>query len=550
MDNRREIIRSRLEEETEVMQQHAYQTAAGKVATKKLDTTAENNKDSPTDATVALPTTKAAEHLKTTTTTTPKNKSQSKLLPQKKKRAPPKLKTTKWEKKPEYSKAKPMNGKNRFHIFCTKSYQRNGSSPTGVCDVLAYNGAQDNEFFVTEYDEFVQVLFEDLATPEAMDNRREIIRSRLEEETEVMQQHAYQTAAGEVATKKLDTTAENNKDSPTDATVALPTTRAAEHLKTTTTTTPKKKRQSKLLPQKKKRAPPKLKTTKWETKPEYPKAKPMNEKNRFHIFCTKSYQRNGSSPTGVCDVLAYNGAQDNEFFVTKYDEFVQVLFEDLATPEAMDNRREIIRSRLEEETEVMQQHAYQTAAGEVATKKLDTTAENNKDSPTDATVALPTTKAAEHLKTTTTTTPKNKSQSKLLPQKKKRAPPKLKTTKWETKPEYSKAKPMNGKNSAYADDLTVLVEAKTEWELMQIGRLDNSEYGPCGPKKRQPFSAGVKRSKEYVSYFADHIKHYTKNYHSHYRESKRCLEAETVTNVILYAASVWINMLKIEEYKS
>ncbi|KAF5294798.1 hypothetical protein FQA39_LY00282 [Lamprigera yunnana] len=81
-----------------------------------------------------------------------------------------------------------------------------------------------------------------------MSDRRAVIRSHLEkvneaalsftqEETKVMQLNAYPTAAGAGATDKLETATENNKAavkelddnvSSTDATVALPTTRAAE----------------------------------------------------------------------------------------------------------------------------------------------------------------------------------------------------------------------------------------------------------------------------------------------------------------------------------
>ncbi|KAF5290240.1 hypothetical protein FQA39_LY14794 [Lamprigera yunnana] len=46
--------------------------------------------------------------------------------------------------------------------------------------------------------------------------------------TEFTQLNAYTTAASEVTTDKLDTTAETDNDSSTAATVALPTTRAAE----------------------------------------------------------------------------------------------------------------------------------------------------------------------------------------------------------------------------------------------------------------------------------------------------------------------------------
>ncbi|KAF5300473.1 hypothetical protein FQA39_LY02272 [Lamprigera yunnana] len=112
---------------------------------------------------------------------------------------------------------------------------------------------------------FVEVLFDDFATPEAMTDRQTEIYNRLkaeeneaaqsvpqeetqtatppsthakvkcgaepepsQRETEVTQLNAYTTEASEVATDKLDTTAENNNDSSTNATVALPTTKGKE----------------------------------------------------------------------------------------------------------------------------------------------------------------------------------------------------------------------------------------------------------------------------------------------------------------------------------
>ncbi|KAF5269869.1 hypothetical protein FQA39_LY08541 [Lamprigera yunnana] len=114
-------------------------------------------------------------------------------------------------------------------------------TPSQGCEVLG-----DNQYFVTEYEEFVQWFFEDFASPQALSDRREMIRSRLrkenaaalsvpqeetqtatsasthaklkcevepepsQRETKVTQLNAYTTAASEVTIDKLDATAEND----------------------------------------------------------------------------------------------------------------------------------------------------------------------------------------------------------------------------------------------------------------------------------------------------------------------------------------------------
>ncbi|KAF5293354.1 hypothetical protein FQA39_LY02839 [Lamprigera yunnana] len=90
----------------------------------------------------------------------------------------------------------------------------------------------DYQYFVTDYDKFVQALFEDFATPQAWADRKAEIDSRLkkkeDEATPSVPQEETQTATPASTNaninEKLDTTAENDNDT----TVALPTTRAAE----------------------------------------------------------------------------------------------------------------------------------------------------------------------------------------------------------------------------------------------------------------------------------------------------------------------------------
>ncbi|KAF5292043.1 hypothetical protein FQA39_LY14104 [Lamprigera yunnana] len=128
--------------------------------------------------------------------------------------------------------------------------------------------------FDPEYEQLIEMLFEDFGTPQALANRQAEIRSRLKKKeheaslsvrqeemqtatpastdakvkceaepelsqrkTEVTQLNTYATAASEIATDKSETTAEKSKaavkklddnDSSTDAIVALATSKAAE----------------------------------------------------------------------------------------------------------------------------------------------------------------------------------------------------------------------------------------------------------------------------------------------------------------------------------
>ncbi|KAF5301415.1 hypothetical protein FQA39_LY02144 [Lamprigera yunnana] len=96
----------------------------------------------------------------------------------------------------------------------------------------------DYQHFVTGYDEFVQALLEDFATPQAWaDRKAEVDRRLKKKEGEAVlsvPQEETQTAtpasthAKRNGHQKLDTTAENDNDGSSDATVSLPTTRAAE----------------------------------------------------------------------------------------------------------------------------------------------------------------------------------------------------------------------------------------------------------------------------------------------------------------------------------
>ncbi|KAF5286307.1 hypothetical protein FQA39_LY04206 [Lamprigera yunnana] len=98
----------------------------------------------------------------------------------------------------------------------------------------------DYQYFVTGYDEFVQALFEDFETLQARADRKVEVNSRLKkkeeeaalsvphEETQTATPASTHAKVNEMATEKLDITVENDNDGSADATVAFPTTRAAE----------------------------------------------------------------------------------------------------------------------------------------------------------------------------------------------------------------------------------------------------------------------------------------------------------------------------------
>ncbi|KAF5281475.1 hypothetical protein FQA39_LY17768 [Lamprigera yunnana] len=100
----------------------------------------------------------------------------------------------------------------------------------------------DNQYFVTEYDEFVQALFKDFTTPQAMCDRRVVIRSRLKKKDDEaalsVPQEETQTAtpASTDAKVKFEVELEPSQretevtqpNAFTDTTVALLMTKAAE----------------------------------------------------------------------------------------------------------------------------------------------------------------------------------------------------------------------------------------------------------------------------------------------------------------------------------
>ncbi|KAF5293353.1 hypothetical protein FQA39_LY02838 [Lamprigera yunnana] len=309
----------------------------------------------------------------------------------------------------------------------------------------------DYQYFVTDYDKFVQALFEDFATPQAWADRKAEIDSRLKKkedeatpsvpqeetqtatpastnanikyeaelepsqrETKVTQRNAYTTAASE----KLDTTAENDNDT----TVALPTTRAAEDEVIVKEERPADFNNKGPLDNDNTQEEEPERTTAAEEKERPAETANDEVEEEDGILESKVGEREMQVlPTAQCDLRpmksdprqrggthANGGSAESINHATPGWKRARrdpsdhsrrrSRYANTGIPRARHAEDELVSKRVrptsdaelepsQRETKVTQRNAYTTAASE----KLDTTAENDNDT----TVALPTTRAAE-----------------------------------------------------------------------------------------------------------------------------------------------------------
>ncbi|KAF5287351.1 hypothetical protein FQA39_LY15954 [Lamprigera yunnana] len=196
----------------------------------------------------------------------------------------------------------------------------------------------DYEYFVNGYDEFVQILFEEFVTPQAMADRRKAIEATpntLQTETADTKcglQGKSEAVIQEAKEKK--TAHAETKEHITDSVVVAPNKTAAFTIDQV----------AKLLtmPTARTKPQPVLPTYSGDTC-ENINAFLNDMERHFVSYYIPKYQRLTTLAKQLQGETAKFWA-DYEYFVNGYDEFVQILFEEFVTPQAMADRRKAIEA--------------------------------------------------------------------------------------------------------------------------------------------------------------------------------------------------------------